>query len=603
MLSPNVRSLYTAALTPPPGMVFDEAIGTTFSLDPAMLLSVPMHLALLGGDHGNPLRDGIAVLESVRRLSGRISVYAQRGRLLVPSPPHVLYGLLESMVVEVVAPRGGVFHSKLWVMRFTDPNETDSILLRLMVLSRNLTSDRSWDVALALEGRPSGRSRSDNRALGELVAGLPEMAFGDVDASRTEQASRLGDELRRTKWDLPPGFEEVRFHVLGRKGGAWKPDWSNRFAVISPFCRDEALDALADTSSAPDALISRPETFAELREDTRSRFGRCLTLDEAAETENGEAVDDGASRDTHGLHAKVFVFERGWNTHIVLGSANATNAAVLNAKNVEVLAELVGKRSHVGGIDELLGAEGLGEVLVNYQVSEDEADDDPDQKAAELALEAARDAIAAANLRVACIKLPANDEWRLELVGTVGKLEGISSARVWPITVADNRAVDIGPLDAAGRIGLGAFAPASITGLVAVEVRAEVHDLRIRFVLNLPVDGLPEDRDTAVLQTVVRNRDGFLRYLLLLLGDLGYGPPPPGDNSNGSGSTWTFGGSGNMPLLEELVRAYSREPERLREVGRVVRRLIEGADAQDIVPAEFPETWAVFENAMERRDG
>ena len=261
MLNPNSRSLYTAALTPPPGMVFDEAIGTTFSMDPAMLLSVPVHLALLGGDRGNPLRDGIAVLESVRRLSDHITVYAQRGRLLVPSPPHILYGLLESMVVEVVAPRGGVFHPKLWVMRFTDPGDADAVLLRLMVLSRNLTADRSWDVALTLEGRPTGRYRSDNRALGKLVSRLPEMAFGEVEAVRTGQAVRLGDEVRRTEWDLPSGFEEVSFHVIGLKRKAWTPDWSKRFAVISPFCRHKALEMLVDTTGSPDALISRPETF------------------------------------------------------------------------------------------------------------------------------------------------------------------------------------------------------------------------------------------------------------------------------------------------------------------------------------------------------
>ena len=38
MLNPNSRSLYTSALTPPPGMMFDEAVATTFSMDPALLL-------------------------------------------------------------------------------------------------------------------------------------------------------------------------------------------------------------------------------------------------------------------------------------------------------------------------------------------------------------------------------------------------------------------------------------------------------------------------------------------------------------------------------------------------------------------------------------
>ena len=602
MLNPNTRSLYTSSLTPPPGMVFDEAIGTTFSLDPEVMLFVPVHLSLLSRDRGNPLQDGIAMLESVRRLSDRITVYAQRGRLQVPSQPHVLYGLLESIVVEVAAPRDGVFHPKLWVMRFTGQDNNNSILLRLMVLSRNLTADRSWDIALTLEGNPSRRNRSENRALGDLVSKLPEMAFGEPNPARTEQATRLGDELRRVEWDLPPGFEEVSFHVLGLERREWTPDWSNRFAVISPFCRDKALEMLVDTTQQPVALISRPETLAELSEDITDYFGSCLALNDAAETEDGEDLEETASRDTCGLHAKVYVFERGWNTHIVLGSANATDSALLAARNVEVLAELVGKRSVVGGIKTLLGTEGLGEVLVDYQAPEDVDAVDPDYQETEKALERVRKALVAATLSIECTEVAGTDEWRLDLVGTVPDSIGVSSARAWPITVPDSYAVDLSILPASTRLTLGHFATASITGLVAIELCAESHDLRIRFVLNLPVKGLPEERDSAVLQTVVRNKEGFLRYLLLLLGNLDFGPPPLDDNGQGGSSAWCFGGTGGMPLLEELVRAFCREPERLREVGRVVRRLTEGEESQKIVPEEFLDIWAVFEEAMECRN-
>ena len=601
MLSPNARSLYTAALTPPPGMVFDEAIGTTFSMDPAVLLSVPVHLALLGGGQGSAMNDGIAVLEAVRRLSDRITVYAQRGRLQVPSPPHVLYGLLESMVVEVLAPRGGVFHPKLWLMRFVDPDGGDAVVLRLMVLSRNLTADRSWDIALTLEGTPSGRYRSDNRGLGELTAGLPKIAFGDVADPRAEQATRLADELRRTEWEPPAGFESVAFHVLGLKRGGWRPPWSKRLAVISPFCTNEALTHLAGTTESPDALITRPETLLELSPESRARFGRRLALDEAAETEDGEDAEQVDALDTHGLHAKVYVFERGWNTHVVLGSANATNAALLGASNVEVLAEIVGKRSRVGGIDRLLGPEGLGEVLVELQEPDSEAAGDPEQKAAQEALEQARRTVASADLRVRCNESDASDVWQVLLVGAIDDLTGIATARAWPITVGDDHAVDLAQLAGRGDVALGTYAPASLTGLIAFELRTSVRDLRVRFVLNLPIDGLPDARDAAILQTVVRNRDGFLRYLLLLLGDLGFGPPAPDTHGPGGAGLWGSGGQGGMPLLEELVRAYAREPERLREVGRVVQRLTEGTDGQDIVPPEFLDTWRVFETAMERR--
>jgi len=115
MLSPDQRSLYTAAFAPPAGYVFDEALATTYSLDLVTLLSIPVHLALVGERAAaDPLRDGIALLEALRRFAGRLTVYAQGGQLQVPAgAPHALYGLLEPVVVEAVAPRGGADRAEL----------------------------------------------------------------------------------------------------------------------------------------------------------------------------------------------------------------------------------------------------------------------------------------------------------------------------------------------------------------------------------------------------------------------------------------------------------------------------------------------------------
>lgn len=601
MLNPNARSLYTSALTPPLGMVFDEAVGTTFSLDPSVLLCVPVHLALLSAGRENPLKDGIPILESLQRLSSRITVYGQRGRILVPGIPLVLYGLLESMIVEVKAPRGGVFHPKLWVIRFKDPEESSNILLRLIVLSRNLTKDRSWDVALTLEGVPGSRYITNNRELGELIRDLPTFAALEENDARIGQADRLGDELRRTPWELPLGYENISFEVLGRKKATWIPKQSNRLAVISPFCDNEALHQIAGSSVLPDVLLSRPETFDNINPETRARFKKCFVLNEAAETEDGEDIDLSDSRDTFGLHAKVYIVEEGWNTHIALGSANATNAALLGAKNIEVLAILTGRRSVVGGIESLTSSDGFGEVLVEYTAPDHPVEEDLQRQAAMDALEKARDALVESSLQLQCNRVPNVEQWQLSLRGNLPRMEGIAAVLCWPITVDVSRAVSYSPEDPPTIVVLGDFGPASITGLIAVELQAAAKNLKLRFVLNLFVNGLPEERIAAILQTVVRNKDGFLRYLLLLLGDQ---QVPVGDAPDGEGldaGSWTSGSSSIVPLLEELVRAYSRHPEKLEDVSRVVKRLISGKEKHAIVPEAFMEIWQVFEKAMKDR--
>ena len=199
MLNPNDRSLYTAALTPPPGRVFDEGVAATFSLDPLVLLSVPVHLAFMG--HGaDQLLDSLTALEAIRRLAGRITAYSDLGRMQVPKRPHPLYGLLEPMIVEVQAPRGGAFHPKFWVLRFIDPEGDEPPLIRLMVLSRNLTGDRSWDLVVTLEGIPTRRYRAHNSALGRLIEALPTYAKQEVSPARKSQAHRLAREVWCTPW-------------------------------------------------------------------------------------------------------------------------------------------------------------------------------------------------------------------------------------------------------------------------------------------------------------------------------------------------------------------------------------------------------------------
>jgi hypothetical protein len=152
MLEPNTRFLLTHAFRAPAGYQFDCGIATTYSLDLMTLLGATLHLSLFGDEGAaEELKNGVALLEALRRTSTRLGVFCQTGRIAVPRMAHVLYGLLEPMVVPVTAPLGGVFHPKLWVLRFVSPSAAQPVLLRVLVLSRNLTNDRCWDVSLALE--------------------------------------------------------------------------------------------------------------------------------------------------------------------------------------------------------------------------------------------------------------------------------------------------------------------------------------------------------------------------------------------------------------------------------------------------------------------
>ncbi|MBO5884988.1 MAG: hypothetical protein J6Q51_04250, partial [Clostridia bacterium] len=53
------------------------------------------------------------------------------------------------------------FHPKFWLIKYV--NNEGEALYRVVVLSRNLTFDRSWDVSFCMEGRKVAKRTAKNR--------------------------------------------------------------------------------------------------------------------------------------------------------------------------------------------------------------------------------------------------------------------------------------------------------------------------------------------------------------------------------------------------------------------------------------------------------
>ncbi len=607
MLNPNSRSLYTSFFTPPVGTVFDEAIATTFSMDPIILLETPMYLALFMNKRPNKNDDAL-IYSAIRKYSERISVYVQKGRIQVSknAKGNPIFALLEDRIIQVNSPNGGVFHPKVWAIRFVSHDNSFS-MLRLVVLSRNMTLDNSWDLSLQLEGEIGNHQYKTNEPLAHFFKTLPDFATEQLKEGVRERAQRFSDYAHRTQWIYPEGFDEIAFYLPWIREFEWRPRRADRIAIISPFCTDDGLKTILrrTASSGNGTLISRPETMTALSADTLDQFSKCYQLDERAETEDTEDEDASDLPLFTGLHAKAYVFEfNGKNTEVVVGSANATGSAIMSNKNIEILVSLIGRSKVVGTIDQLLGENGLGEYLTPFDITKDKVDEDPEKREAEAIVEKARFHIISAELSLICS--PASDEgkWSLELLGEAQLPDGIASIDVWPITVDIRKTFDTHSGKLSGAL-LGEFAASSITSLIAFEINSGYSSVSLKFVLNLPITGIPEERDSAIVQTVIRNYEGFIRYLLLLLSDM----PEEGDLiSEGVPDlvTGSFGIKTShgeiVPLLEELTRAFCRHPEKLEEISTLINDLSKGKEENCPIPECFIQLWKVFEIAIGERN-
>lgn len=606
MINPDQRGLLTDALTPPDRYRYECGVATTYSLDLITLLSLPLHLARRDTENTSPDRlDPLPVLDALRRMGDRLTVFCQRGRLQIPRKSNALLGLLEDMVHETQAPFEGVFHPKVWLLRFVphDPDDKAPVLLRLLVLTRNITDDRSWDLSLWLEGQRGKKLVSTSKPLATFIEWLTRTSSETLGAVRCKQLDLLAVDARHTQWTAPGKFSEVHFHPLGlgAKAAQWFPEHASgmpwdQLGVISPFVSADALDELSSRTRESLFLVSRAEELDKCA--SHGRFSDVRVLSDHATS--GDTEDDAVHRQ-RGLHAKVYIGKRAWDTHLFVGSANATGAALVDGRNVEFVVELIGRTSKVGGPSDWVGGDGLGPLLERYVRSpsiDEQAIKD------ERALEQVRDALARAPLALYCEE--AEQGWRVVLRGLGGIDWNGAAARAWPVSSDEARAVAIDPEHANATQGalqqgilIGEFAPQQITSFTGFSLtRGEA---ALSFALKLPLVGGPEERDLEILRAAIRNRDGFIRYLMLLLGDW------TADDGNGQGDGVAAGDKprfsfDDAPLFEMLARAYAREPKRLAQIRDLVERLrrpdANEHESEPILTADLMELWSVFETAL-----
>ena len=619
MLPPDSRTTAFDLIRPPAGYRLDFAVLTTYTLDLEALLALPLSvLAHPEGGLEELLADPLQLHQAIREAGDRVHAFVDEKGIAIPRGARALYSMLESSVHPVRAPNGGAFHPKAWVARFAAADEAGEDLLRVAVLSRNLTFDRSWDVALASEAPLRSRRRvAASRPLHDLLLALPQLAAGRIPQGLVERVEALADQVTRTAFPAPYGFESpIAFHAIGLTRGrrTWSPPSSgHRTLAVAPFVNRTGLDAVRGLSGNERILVSRQEELDKLSDDALAAWKETFVLSDTAqgEAEDGPAdahedgppttvgtnEDDsgtGAEARPSGLHAKMIVVEHGWHVTWSVGSANLT-AAALTGGNVEMMASVTGKRgSREGtsgcGIDRFRDG-GFQKLCVPYQRVEQETED-PRVTDARARLEAMRDALVDAKLRVTCVS--EGDLWTLTVDGSIVPSGGDVEVAAWPVSLAEDQAGRL-PEPLRWRLPV-----ARLTAFIAFRLSVPVRGADdIRMTLRLPAEGMPADRIHQILRTLLDSPEKFLRFLRALLGGLdavlGWAE---GAGEGDVRAPWGIGGDGSETLLDDLVRTASRDPARLEPVRRLIDDLRKTDEGRRIVPDELFAVWTAVEEAL-----
>ena len=597
MLQPANRSTLIDAMRPPAGFSFESAMAVTYTLDLRALLAAPAALAFAGRG-GAAETDGgtlepIELIHALRSHAGKLTVFSQVGEIALP-PSRRVFAFLERTIVPVAARRGGIVHPKVWVLRYEEGGDPPDDhprerRLRVLVSSRNLTFDESWDTMVRLD-ETAGSSGVLLAPVGALFDGLLQSSEGRVSTDHQERVRSLSAALQEARFALPPGVDDLLVHVLGLNGTTSPlPSDAERSLIISPFVSDDFFTRVHDVRI--DELVSRPEWLDRLEPDSLAKVVTVRAFDDGSAPDLDVDDDDRLSpfdpgRPLVGLHAKVFAFEEGGQARLFLGSANATGPAFAN--NVEILVELIGSTVALG-IDQLCdgtdGEPGLRDLFYDYRRSTDNGPN------GESSLDHWRQAIA--RLRIDGHVEESGSGWAVTY-RTTEPMPAPSDVEIccWPLTSAGNRRqVAAGePLEERFETSLE-----NLSGFLAFELAAEDGALS-SFVVPVRLVGVPEQRDRLLLRILIGNAERFFRYLMALLEeDTGEISLVNAVDRLRNETPEVEPNPLALPVLEKLLRTMRRDPARL--VG--LHPLVSDLAADDALPEGFAELWTMILDVAE----
>ena len=354
----NDRVDYGKLLTPPDGFELDFAVGTTYSLDFDAFIGVCMSLGLSEDTESALLNNHIFMLDVLHKTSDKIALFCEGGQIHSPVKITPLYALLENSVQQVLVKGNGKrypsFHPKFWLISYK--NKKGEKQYRFIVLSRNLTFDRSWDVVFSMDGRKGKELVSKNQPVKDfldfLKGYIPKTAGGKHKSKRIQELISELDYIEFKTEDK--AFEDFDFIPLGigdysiRNFPLFGKEQYYELLVMSPFLSKSTVKELNGRwkkSTVKPVLFTRRQSLVGYTENECGNFDvYCMRSDVV----DGEEDDNELSKQD--IHAKLYMLRESFyaDAQVYLGSMNASHIATndnsSSVRNIEFMVRLTCKK-------------------------------------------------------------------------------------------------------------------------------------------------------------------------------------------------------------------------------------------------------------------
>ena len=387
------RTDYSGILMPPDGYRLDRAVGTTYSLDLEALTAVAICLGLSEETDSKLMQNPIGMLNALQKVSDKIVLFCEAGQIKVPTKPTALSILLEKMVVEVALPkdrqlgRYPSFHPKTWVLAYV--NADGDKKYRFVVMSRNLTFDRSWDISFAMDSSKNVRQKKKTQPICDFLDYLVTNVHNTSNnAGKKRNLIRgLCSDIKDVSFSLDSKIFGENFEVLplgiGKNAYRMQEDilfckergnansTFNELVVMSPFLSESVIADFNLTdralSDCKRTLVTRRSELGKLKASDVDNFTIYALKDEIIDGEE-EISDELADKKKQDIHAKIYLRRKYSDVDLYLGSMNASYSAI--NKSAAVNSVVKDRASFVEYIAFVLGDDYVASMLEGKQMGE-----------------------------------------------------------------------------------------------------------------------------------------------------------------------------------------------------------------------------------------
>lgn len=608
MFKPNEKSdrlNYCKMLTCPEEYSLDFALGTTYSLDLETLAAVCFAFGADSEFSESMMNNPVILLNAFQKVSDRILVFSEPGQIHLPNKITKLDFLLEKMVVPVLLEKVGnrypSFHPKIWVLRYI--NFEGEYLYRLLVLSRNLTFDRSWDFCFTIDGKID-KKQSNGKEVSDFIDFLVQAIPETLTHSEHKKSilAELSKEIRQVYFETNnKDFNNFIFMPLGigkKSYPIYEERLLNRYKsfdeliVFSPFVSNEMMEEFNQNGRNSErhkrTLFTRDFSLKKIGNRNLTNFDVYTIKDTIYDGEEiiSEDSEEEAGKQHQDIHAKLYQLDYKKEHYFYFGSANATYNGF--NKNVEVLCRLDSEGYQCAKFKRDLLGDKNNSAFKKVDISNLEVESEDNNKIISDRLEQG-------------IK----DICHMQSVGVVNKV----SEEKFDLTLNIEIPSDFDKANYEIRLF-------NCKKKVALEERMEFKDLElmelsefyiisakalnengeeicVERVIIIHTAPIPEEREKIVVKSIINNRESFFEYISYVLTDdfilTSF------ENTNKKLLGLEHIEKAEMPAIyEKLLKTCLMDKSRIKDLQFVMDNI----EDANIIPDDFRKLYEVFIGAM-----